>query len=172
VNPSELAAQLRRVRKRYDALDRGETAPIRRCRSASELVLESSYWRVTDGAGDMPHLAHVVLHFPLAAHRTNERFSFGTFLSQRLPKTDGATLRVRRLLDCRDRSELDHRLRAMLRLVGGDGAAVDWGNLGRDVLWFFAESDSVRRRWAQDYYAPLGSRSGKAASSNESTENP
>jgi hypothetical protein len=45
-------------------------------------------------------------------------------------------------------------LRGILRLAAGDHAPVDWGGLGTDVLWFFAESDSVRRRWAQDFYAP------------------
>ncbi len=171
MNSNELAVELRKVRRRYDALDRGQTAPLRRCRSATELLLESSYWRVVEAAGDIPNLAHVVLHFPLAAQVANERFAFGSFLRQQLPDTDGAALRLRRLLDCRDRSELDHRLRAMLRLTCGDGGAVDWGSLGRDVLWYFAESDAVRRRWAQDFYAPLGFRSVKAASSTESTEN-
>ena len=27
-------------------------------------------------------------------------------------------------------------------------------SLGTDILWFFAESGNVRRRWAQDFYAP------------------
>jgi CRISPR type I-E-associated protein CasB/Cse2 len=49
---------------------------------------------------------------------------------------------------------LDHRLRGILRLACGSGAPVDWGVLGVDILWFFAESGSVRRRWAQDFYAP------------------
>ena len=64
-------------------------------------------------------------------------------------------LRFRRLLDSRDRDELDHRLRGILKLAAGDKTPVDWGVLGVDILWFFAESDMVRRRWAQDFYAPI-----------------
>jgi hypothetical protein len=45
-------------------------------------------------------------------------------------------------------------LRGILKLASGDHVPLDWGVLGTDILWFFAESDSVRRRWAQDFYAP------------------
>jgi len=67
---------------------------------------------------------------------------------------DGPALRFRRLLDSRDRDELEHRLRGILKLASHDRVPVDWGVLGVDILWFFAGSDSVRRRWAQDFYAP------------------
>jgi CRISPR type I-E-associated protein CasB/Cse2 len=172
MTPNELATELRKVRVRYDALDRGQTAPLRRCRTAGDVGLESMFWRVAGPLADAANLAHVVLLFPLAAHRTDVRFSFGRFLRGRLPDTDGAKLRFRRLLDSRDRDELDHRLRAMLRLTCADGASIDWGQLGRDILWFFAESDNVRRRWAQDFYAPLGARSLNTASSIDSPEKP
>ena len=42
----------------------------------------------------------------------------------------------------------------MLRLACADGAPVDWGALGSELLWFFGERGSVRRKWAQDFYAP------------------
>jgi CRISPR type I-E-associated protein CasB/Cse2 len=97
----------------------------------------------------------VVLLFPLAPHATNEKFSFGRYLFRQIGDRDNALLRFRRLLDSRDRDELDHRLRGILRLASGDRTPVDWGVLGTDILWFFAESDAVRRRWAQDFYAPI-----------------
>ena len=87
----------------------------------------------------------------------------------------GAALRFRRLLSCRDRErdELDHRLRGVLRLACADKAPVDWGVLGVDILWFFAESDSVRRRWAQDFYAPTSSdASQRAATSSTAASMP
>ena len=45
-----------------------------------------------------------------------------------------------------------------MRLACGNRDPVDWGVLGTDMLWFFAESGSVRRRWAQDFYAPIQTR--------------
>lgn len=152
----KLADAIRAVRARYDALERGQVAQLRRCRTAGELVLEPVYWRV---AGDAPktvtNLPHVVLLFPFAGHRSNAKFSFGWFLHERLGDQAGAALRFRRMISVESRDELDHRLRAILRLTAASGVPVDWGILGRDLLWFFAESDATRRRWAQDFYAPM-----------------
>lgn len=146
---------LRALRGRYDQLPRGQTAAIRRCKTADEIALEGVYWRIAAaGPAAQPYLAHVVLLFPLVAHRTKDDFAFGRYLRHHLGDGDGAALRFRRLLDCRDRDELDHRLRGVLKLAARDGSPVDWGVLGVDILWFFAESDAVRRRWAQDFYAP------------------
>jgi CRISPR type I-E-associated protein CasB/Cse2 len=164
-----LREAVRGVRKRYDQLDRGRTAPIRRCRAADEVALEGAYWRIGDAvAREQYHLPHVVLSFPLATHATSEKFSFGRHLRKHLSDNAGASLRFRRLVDSRDRDELDHRLRGILKLTAGE--PVDWGVLGVDILWFFAESGGVRRRWAQDFYAPTfkeasGSGSASPASS-------
>jgi CRISPR type I-E-associated protein CasB/Cse2 len=146
---------IREVRSRFDELQRGGVAELRRCRTAYELSLSGLYWRVGGAlAQEQSHLTHVVLHFPLAPQRTRESFSFGRFLRRQFGDGSGATLRFRRLLDSRDRDELDHRLRGVLRLACRDGAPLDWGPLGVDILWFFAPSGLVRRRWAQDFYAP------------------
>jgi CRISPR type I-E-associated protein CasB/Cse2 len=155
----QLQEDLREVRKRYDALKRGRTASIRHCKTADEVVLEKVYWHV---GGDLAQdkrfdLAHVVLLFPLApqARASTAPFLFGRFLRRRLGDGDGAALRFRRLLASADRDELDHRLRGVLRLVCADKTPVDWGALGADILWLFAENNVVRRRWAQDFYAPI-----------------
>ena len=155
---SELRADLHAVRQRYDQLDRGEIAKLRRCRTADDIAIEGAYWR-TGGplAQQQIHLPHVVLLFSLAPQTSADRFSFGDFLRRQLGEGDGAKLRFRRLLDSRDRNDLDHRLRGLLRLASSDRAPVDWGSLGVDILWFFAESGAVRRRWAQDFYAPMDS---------------
>jgi len=157
----QLAAAVRAVRARYDKLDRGQVAQLRRCRAATELELERAYWTVAgDIAKSQPkiarHVAHVVLLFPYAAQTQGggKSFSMGRFLRTQLGDGDGANLRFRRVLSCESRDELDHRLRALLRLTAAGGGRVDWGILGRDILWFFAESDGARRRWAQDFYAP------------------
>ncbi len=151
----ELREAVRGVRRRYDQLDRGTTAPIRRCRTADDVALEGAYWRSgAEQASKERHLPHVVLLFPLVPHATSEKFSFGRYLRRQLGDSDGAALRFRRLLDSRDRDELDHRLRRVLRLAATDRAPVDWGVLGVDILWFLAEGGSVRRRWAQDFYTP------------------
>ncbi|CAN5192468.1 hypothetical protein BH09MYX1_BH09MYX1_46300 [soil metagenome] len=147
---------IRAVRRRYDELDRGKTAPLRRCRAADEVAVEGAYWRIGESlAREQWNLAHVVLLFPLAPHVTREKFSFGRYLRSQIGDGDNGVLRVRRVLDSRDRDELDHRLRGVLKLASGDKTPVDWGVLGTDILWFFAESDNVRRRWAQDFYAPI-----------------
>jgi CRISPR type I-E-associated protein CasB/Cse2 len=152
---SKLRDEIREVRQNYDRLPRGLTAAIRRCRSDDDVALEGTYWRI---GGKLAHrqnqLAGVVLLFPLARHATNDRFSFGHYLRRHVGDGAGALLRVRRLLDSRDRPEFLHRLRATLRLAARAGAPVDWGALGEDICWFFSESDRVRRRWAQDFYAP------------------
>lgn len=151
-----LRNEIRQVRNRYDALERGRTAAIRRCKDADDVVLEAAFWHVgAELARAERYLPHVVLLFPVVSHKTQVRFSFGRYLRTQLGDGDGANLRFRRLLDSRDRDELSHRLRAVLRLAGGSGAPVDWGVLGADILWFFAASESVKRRWAQDFYAPL-----------------
>lgn len=154
----ELRSDLRAVRGVYDTLPRGATAVLRRCRTAEEVALEGVYWRIGGRlAHRQIHLSHVVLLFPLAGHAVREGFSFGRFLKRQTGDKGAAVLRFRRLLDSRDRDELDHRLRGLLRLACADGTAVDWGVLGADVLWFFAESGATRRRWAQDFYAPMAS---------------
>lgn len=156
----ELAEQLRAVRDRYDQLSRGPVAQLRRCKSASELELEAAYWRVAGDFGQhhprlARHLAQVVLLFPYARQRTSAAFSVGQFLRRSLGDQGGATLRFRRVLGAESRDELTHRLRGLLRLTAATGSPLDWGVLGRDMLWFFAESDATRRRWAQDFYAPV-----------------
>ncbi len=164
-----LRCAIRGVRARYDRLERGKTAAIRRSRSADDVALEGTYWRIGEAlAQEHRHLSHVVLLFPLAAHATNDKFSFGRYLRRQLGDSDGAALRFRRLLDSRDRDELDHRLRGMLRLAVG-GTALDWGALGTDILWFFAESDGVRRRWAQDFYAPTSHEASSSAAAPSPT---
>ena len=153
----ELQEDLRAVRRRYDDLKRGRTAPIRHCHTAHEVALEAVYWDIGKSlAQKKPDLAHVVLLFPLAtqARTSNRPFTFGQFLRQRLGDGGGAALRFRRLLASRDRDELVHRLRGVLRLACADKAPVDWGVLGADILRF-ADNDSVRRNWAQNFYAPF-----------------
>lgn len=148
---------IRGVRRRYDQLDRGQTASIRRCRVADEIALERIYWQIgREVAQQQWHLTHVVLLFPLAPHATSAKFSFsfGRYLRKQIGDGDSMALRIRRLLDSRDRDELDHRLRSVLKLASGDKTPVDWGVLGTDILWFLADSDNVRRRWARDFYAP------------------
>jgi CRISPR type I-E-associated protein CasB/Cse2 len=154
----KLREDLRAVRLRYDKLRRGETAPIRRCRSAEEVAREGAYWRIGGALAHQKHdLTHVVLLFPLAPQmRPSDRpFTFGRFLRRKLGDGDGAALRFRRLLASGDMDELDHRLRGVLRLACADKTPVDWGILGADILWFFNENDHVRRAWAQNFYAPL-----------------
>jgi CRISPR type I-E-associated protein CasB/Cse2 len=155
----KLREDLRAVRRRYDELSRGKTAPLRRCRTAGDVALEQAYWHI---GGALAHekrydLAHVVLLFPLAKQVRSSRrpFTFGQFLRRQLGDGDGAALRFRRLLASNDRDEFDHRLRRVLRLACADNAPVDWGVLGADILWFFAEKDHVRRTWAQHFYAPI-----------------
>lgn len=161
MNLDEIRDELREVRFRYDKLPRGATARLRRCRSGSEVRLEPIYWQVAGKSGYgawSRWLPHVVLLYPLADQlRQLEGFRFGRYLRHNLRDNEAAQLRFRRLLASRDQDELSHRLRGLLRLAAANRAPVDWGGLGLDIVWFFAESDNVRRRWAQDFYAPITS---------------
>src|SRR4051812_36518875 len=99
---STLKGALLGARARYDQLSRGQTASLRRCRSADEVALEGVFWRIAGDLGRAErHLAQVVLLFPLATQASREQFSFGRYLRRALPEGDGATLRFRRLLDSR-----------------------------------------------------------------------
>lgn len=151
-----LRDEIRSVREQYDRLPRGLTATLRRCHTEDDVALEGVYWRI---GGSLAHrrrpFATVVLLFPLAPHRTKDSFAFGRHLRAHLGDSDSAALRFRRLLDCRSQDELAHRLRGVLKLASRDRAPVDWGVLGSDILSFFHESNFVRRRWAQDFYAPI-----------------
>jgi len=119
------------------------------------VALEPVFWRVAGELGQKEQdLALVVLLFPLSLQTEGAHFSFGRYLRFALPEGDGAASRFRRLLDSRDRDELGDRLRVVLKLASRVRNSVDWGVLGRDILWFFADSGSVRRNWAQDFYAP------------------
>lgn len=157
----KLHDDLRGVRARYDSLQRGRTAAIRHCKTAEDVILEPVYWHVAGPLAERRNLPHVVLLFPLVPQLRNlsgGRFSLGRYLRRQLGDTGGATLRFRRVMASADLDDLDHRLRRVLRLASTDGGLVDWGVLGADILWFFHENHLVRRRWAQDFYAPLAPR--------------
>lgn len=164
----ELIHRLRQLRERYDRLavsDRGAVAVLRRCKSADEVVLDGTFWRLSRDLVQEPFkwakgASRAVFLFPWAPHRTEERFSFGRFLRTRLGEEDGAKLRFRRLLASRDEDELDHRMRGVLRLACGNGRSdagshIDWGVFGADFLRIFREKNFVRRRWAEDFYGKL-----------------
>lgn len=153
-----LRGRLRDARMRYDQLSQGHCAHIRRCKTASDLLVEGSYWRIGGAlAHEEQYLPHVVLLFPFASHVRHDRFSFGCYLHAHLGNPGGATFRFRRLLDSRDGPELDRQLRAIMRLVTRARAPVDWGVVGTDILDFYVKRNEVRRRWAQDFYAPTSS---------------
>src|SRR5437762_11639708 len=87
--PSEELAQLvRRVRRAYDALPRGDRAVLRRCRSARDVMLEGTFWRLVDDvpAELQPRFAPVVACFPSARAlaRAGAGLSLGAHLRRRL----------------------------------------------------------------------------------------
>jgi len=143
--------QIRAVRKRYDALSPGDRAVLRRCKSSDEVMLEGAYWRVA-GEAHRRALADVVLLFGEAPHRATKDFSLGRHLRTHLSSAkEGHSVRVRRLVQC-ERDDLAHRLRGLLRLTSAGHVAIDWGVLGADIFFF---GDAVRRRWTQDFFAPI-----------------
>lgn len=172
IQNDDLRDEVRAVRRRYDALKRGETAPLRRCHSAADASLEAVYWRIGEKlAQQRADLAHVAVLFPLAqqAKPSARPFTFGQFLRRKLGDGDGAALRFRRLVSSADRDELVHRLRGVLRLACADKTPIDWGVLGADILRF---GDHVRRAWAQDFYAPLARQDAGATSTSVSNATP
>lgn len=158
----ELEAAIRVARSEYDRLDLGDKATLRRCRDADAVALEPAFWRVASKVPPEKRVwfADVVACFPMAKQlKRGGRFRLGAFLCAKLHPGKKAVkasdaLRFRRLVQARDRAELVHRLRALLKLAAGTDGKVDWGVVGADVLAFFYESGHVPRTWAQDYYTP------------------
>lgn len=147
--------KIREVRRRFDALPPGDRARLRRSRSAGEIALEGSYWRIAEGA-HRSALPGVVLLFAEApqTRRLGITFAFGRFLKARLSSgEEGRDLRFRRVIASADRDELYHRMRGILRLASGGDAPVDWGELGLDLINFFP-GEHVRRAWTEAYFAP------------------
>jgi len=156
MNTRELIGHMRAVREAYDALSRGDRAVLRRCRNEEELVLDGIYWQIAGHADREAQrcLPCIVLCYPAAKQLKNPaRFRLGTMFRRSLHPgakvvRAGDAIRFRQLLAARDRSELAHRLRRLLKQAG---VPVDWGTIGCDVHYWGA---NVRRRWAQDFYAP------------------
>jgi CRISPR type I-E-associated protein CasB/Cse2 len=144
--------ELRSIRGRYDALSDGDKAILRRCKDSDDVRLEGSFWRIASETAHVEAVATAVLLFPCAPHRMLKDFSLGRFLKGRLSANEeNRALRFRRLVQCQ-RPELAHRLRGLLRLASANEVGVDWGVLGADIMFF---GDVVRRRWTQDFFAPL-----------------
>lgn len=150
---------LRGVRRAYDALAPGDRAVLRRCRDRDDVVLEGAFWQAVAGASAARRasFATAVLLFAAAPQRRPAgRFRTGAFFrralypGKRVVKAAEAT-RFRQLVQCRDESELAHRMR---RLLVHANAPVDWGVLGLDLVRW-RPAGSVCRAWSQDFYAPL-----------------
>lgn len=172
----ELEERVRRLRSSYDALPPGGRATLRRCGTADELLLEGTFWRLVAEAAvpdnQRTRMAHVVACFD-AAQQSDHAEPFGRWLRRTaFDRTTDADLparavRVRRLLAARDRDELVHQLRRLLR-HGFQSAhrGVEWGALGTDILFW---GDGVRRRWAQDFFAPARHPDPSASAPSEET---
>jgi len=154
----ELAEAIRGCRARYDRMRRAQRAQLqRKGHEAKVLRWEGLYWNlIGETLSEEPHLVHVVFLFPHAEQRRAKvgRFSFGQYLRTADSPSEHAMRRILSIQSSDDvnRDALDRQLRASLTRVA---RPLDWGEFGVDVLWFFAESGRVRRRWAEDFYAPI-----------------
>ena len=148
---------IRTVRRAYDGLPKGEKAVLKRCRSGGEIQLEGGFWRIASLAPPLfrARLSHVVACFPAADQLQRvQGFRVGSFLRNALygakrTLKPGEAVVFRRLLAADQMEDLVHYLR---RALTHAGRPVDWGVLGRDVVFW---GDFVRRKWAQDFYSPL-----------------
>lgn len=152
---SAVQQALRTIRTSYDRLGRRQRVALERRRTAADLACEEAYWRIGgEFAQQVTELSHVVFLFSTTRHATREHFSFGRHVRAHLGDSHAAAARFRRVLDARNRVELDGCMDGLLRRAARHGGAVDWGTLGADLLEFFDENAVVRRRWAQDFFAP------------------
>lgn len=157
---------VRSVRAAYDddaRFGRGHRAGLRRARTSDEILSEGAYWHLLSLA-KVPEplryrLASVVLCFPAAGMSAAGSFSLGRWLKNSVyAETSEADLptratRFRRLLAVRngDREGLVHQLRKLVQHgAQKSNSGVDWGIVGADILRF---GDTVRRRWAADFFA-------------------
>jgi CRISPR type I-E-associated protein CasB/Cse2 len=150
----------RDVRNRYEKLGPGPCAVLRRCATREELHQEGWFWRLMSDvdATDRGWLAQLVVCFPSAGHREDDRFDLGAHVRRRIygdVKLDDLVKRgiaFRRLLAARDREDLTHQIRRVLLRAAQPReprGAVDWGVVGADLKFW---SDGVRRRWATGFY--------------------
>jgi len=176
-SPNQLAARIRDLRRHYDALSPGSRATLKRCSTANDVLLEGDFWRLiaeSRVADDVrARVAHVVACFPAAKQASTTAEPFGTWLRNAIySDVSNADLlarstRVRRLLVARDRDELVHGLRRLVRHgFQKSQHGLDWGQLGADIVYW---GDGVRRRWAQDFFAPA-KRARSATSTSEEVD--
>lgn len=149
---SKTIDDVREARRRFDSMSAGDRAQLRRTKDVEDLLMEGAYWRLV-GNLHRPGLPNVVLLFGEAPHRIFKMgFSFGRFLKQHLPSNEESqSLRFRRIIES-EREDLPHRMRGLLRLASKREKPVDWGALGADIIFF---GDAVKRRWTQDFFAPI-----------------
>lgn len=166
VSPKEWAAVLRQLRSVYDddaRFGRGYRAVLRRAGTSEELLAEGAYWYLVSAAQVPQELryrvAPVVLCFPAAVMIEDKNFSLGRWLRRSIYEDVAdadlpqRAVRFRRLLAVGpgEREHLVHHLRKLIQHgATKSNAGIDWGVVGADILGW---GESVRRRWAADFFA-------------------
>lgn len=68
-------------------------------------------------------------------------------------QSEQAKARLRRLLACSSTAEVCRILRPLLALMESKGIALNYHQLLEQLLWYHGKAqDSIRARWAQDFY--------------------
>ncbi|HDY7621914.1 TPA: type I-E CRISPR-associated protein Cse2/CasB [Vibrio vulnificus] len=68
-------------------------------------------------------------------------------------QSEQAKARLRRLLACSSSTEVCRILRPLLTLIESKGVALNYHQLLEQLLWYHGKAqDSIRARWAQDFY--------------------
>ena len=152
------AEQIRELRKSYEALADAEREALKRCPTATAIMMDRTFWKLAGTTSDDVRLrvAHLVACFPAAPQLADPSgFKPGAFLREALypgqsPRTPEEALKYKHLVQARDVDELVPRIR---KLLAEAKKPVDWGVLGRDLFFW---SDQVRKAWDRDFYASQG----------------
>jgi CRISPR type I-E-associated protein CasB/Cse2 len=172
----DIAALVEEVHRAYARLSPGYRAILRRAGTPDELRIEGVFWRLMEDvsvpAGDRWRMAEIVLCFDaerekpavrLHFARWVRRIAFSKVTNEDLP---ARAVRFRRLLAARNRNELVHEMRRLLRqgYQQQHRLGVDWGLLGADVFFW---NEGVRRRWAEQFFSNIDM---KLAPAKEATD--
>ena len=122
--------------------DRGQRAELKRVRNPLDAALVPAFHRLSARMPqtDTRRLSYIAA---LASHvdRNTGGGSFGAACAGHVSES-----RMRRLLESTDRGDLFAQISSALRLLKG---AAPIGDLAEGIYYW---GDSVRRRWATDYY--------------------
>jgi len=128
------------LKARYDALDPGDRAALRRVATVADIPTLRAYYRWLEDRAPHPGLQRVAFLLPHAAHRTG-----AAPLGRQLRRQNMSEARVVRMFRAAPGDDLLHLRRLLIHAE----LRLDWGEFA-PVLLFWGET--AKRHILQDFY--------------------